>query len=335
MGELLKNLTNTAKYLSVIRMSKKWLFLALKILVSVFLVWFLTKEINFSNAVRRVAEVKQIWLLSSLGIMWVQICVGGLRWRSVLFAMGSRFSILNALQIFYVGAFFSQALPSAVGGDPVRMYMSHRLGLSIRESVNGVLLERVVTVLSLILVVVTTQLWFVPQIDHPSIGLIKPTIIIISIGAFVGIVVLLNFDRLPEALMRWRAVRGLGNLGIDGRKVFLSKHNLPRVLFWGILTHVNISTSVFLLAMGLELDVSLVDCIALMPLVLMIMTIPISIGGWGVRETAMVAFFGLAGVPNESALVLSVLMGLVGIIAMLPGGLVWLLGREDSDRKTY
>ena len=316
-------------------MLKKWLFLALKLLVSVFLVWFLTKEINFSQAVRRVAEVNPLWLLSSLCIMLFQICVGGLRWRSVLFSMGSQFSIPNAIKIFCMGAFFSQALPSAVGGDPVRMYMSYRLGLSIRESVNGVLLERVVTVLSLILVVVTTQLWFVPQVGHPSIVLIVPTIIIISIGAIVGIAVLLNFDRLPEALMRWRAVRGLGNLGIDGRKVFLSKHHLPRVLFWGVLTHINISISVFLLAMGLELDVSLVDCIALMPLVLMIMTIPISIGGWGVRETAMVAFFGLAGVPNESALVLSVLVGLIGIVSTLPGGLLWLLGRENDDRKAY
>lgn len=37
------------------------------------------------------------------------------------------------------------------------------------------------------------------------------------------------------------------------------------------------------------------------------------------------------GVPNEGALVLSVLVGLVGIIASLPGGLLWLLNREDKN----
>ena len=316
-------------------MLKKWLVLVLKILVSGLLVWFLTKEINFANAVHRVTEANSVLLLSALVIMWFQICVGGLRWRSVLHAMGARLSVVNAIRLFYVGAFFSQTLPSAVGGDPVRMYMSYRQGLSLRESINGVLLERVVTVLALIIVVVATQPWFIPQVDHPSVDLIEPTIIIIVIIALIGVSLLLNFNRLPIALMRWRAVRGLGNLSVDGRKVFLSQRNLPRVLFWGGVTHINISISVFLLAMGLDLDVSLVDCLALMPLVVMIMTIPISIGGWGVRETAMVAFFGLVGIPSEGALVLSVLVGFVGIIAALPGGIIWLFGRENSDGIDY
>ena len=207
--------------------------------------------------------------------MWGQICVGGLRWRSVLIAMGPSFSVPNAIRLFYIGAFFSQALPSAVGGDPIRMYMSYRIGLSLRESVNGVLLERVVTVLALILVVVVTQPWFAPQVDHPYIDLIVPTIIIIIISAFFGVVLLLNFDRLPESLMRWRAVRGLGNLGIDGRKVLLSRQHFPRVFFWGILTHINISISVYFLAIGLNLNVSIIDCIALMPLVVMLSLIHI------------------------------------------------------------
>ena len=72
-----------------------------------------------------------------------------------------------------------------------------------------------------------------------------------------------------------------------------------------------------------------------MPLVVLIMTIPISIGGWGVRETAMVALFGLIGVSNEGALVLSVLIGLVGMVSALPGGLIWLLSRDKGETMDY
>jgi uncharacterized membrane protein YbhN (UPF0104 family) len=312
-------------------MSKKWLFLSLKILVSGILVFYLTKEIDFSSAFNQVADSNLFFLFASLFVMWIQICVGGFRWRSVLIAIGQKFSVLNAIKLFYVGAFFSQALPSAVGGDPVRIYMSYRYGLTVREAINGVLLERVVTVVALIIVVAFSQPWLLPRLDNASIDIMIPTIIIIIASAIIGIAVLLNFDRLPKTLMRWQGVRGLGNLGIDGRKVFLSKKHFPLVLFWGILTHVNISISVFLIGMGLNLDISLINCMALMPLVVMIMTIPISIGGWGVRETAMVSLFGLVGVPNEGALVLSVLVGLIGIVASLPGGLIWLLNREDKD----
>ncbi|NQV85263.1 MAG: flippase-like domain-containing protein [Rhodospirillales bacterium] len=316
-------------------MSKKWLAVALKFLVSGFLIWFLTKGIDFSSAAKRVTEADPWMLIAALVVIWVQMCVGGLRWRSVLVAMGASFSIPDSVRLFWIGAFFSQALPSSVGGDPVRMYKAYKLGLSIREAVNSVLLERAVTVVALVLLVDSTQPWFNPRVDHPSTELILPAVILITLGAAVGIAVLMVLDRLPATLMRWRVVRGLGNLGIDARKVFLSPTDLPRVLFWGVLTHINIALAVFALAMGLDMNVTLVDCLTLMPLVVLIMTVPISIGGWGVRETAMVALFGLIGVADESALVLSVLLGLVGMVAALPGGLIWLLSRDRGETLNY
>jgi hypothetical protein len=65
------------------------------------------------------------------------------------------------------------------------------------------------------------------------------------------------------------------------------------------------------------------------------MTLPISIAGWGVRETAMVGLFGLIGVPGEGALVLAVLFGLVGIAAALPGGVLWLASRDRGETMEY
>ncbi|MBC8338600.1 MAG: flippase-like domain-containing protein [Rhodospirillales bacterium] len=312
-------------------MSKKWLAVALKFLVSGFLIWFLTRGIDFSSAAQRVAEADPVLLLAAVLVILIQICVGGLRWRAVLVAMGASFPIANAVRLFWIGSFFSQALPSSVGGDPVRMYKAYKLGLSVREAVNGVLLERVVTVAALVLLVDSTQPWFMPQVDHPSTQFIMPAVILITLGAIGGIAVLLFLDRLPGSLMRWRLVRGLGNLGADGRSVFLSKGHLPLVMFWGVLTHINISLAVFLLALSLNLNVTLLDCLTLVPLVMLIMTIPISIGGWGVRETAMVALFGLIGVSNEGALVLSVLIGLVGMVTALPGGLIWLVSRDKGE----
>ena len=49
----------------------------------------------------------------------------------------------------------------------------------------------------------------------------------------------------------------------------------------------------------------------------------------------MVGLFGLIGVPGEGALVLSVLFGLVGIAAALPGGAVWLASRDRGETMNY
>ena len=69
-----------------------------------------------------------------------------------------------------------------------------------------------------------------------------------------------------------------------------------------------------------------------MPLVLLVTTVPVSIGGWGVREGAMVFAFGLIGVSEHSAFVLSFLFGLLVVAVSLPGGLIWLMsGERRSD----
>ncbi|MBL4691366.1 MAG: flippase-like domain-containing protein, partial [Rhodospirillales bacterium] len=262
-------------------MSKKWLALALKFLVSGFLIWFLTRGIDFFQRHPAGRRSRPVDAGGRAGGHLGPGLRRRPRWHSVMAAMDAPFTIADAIRLFLIGAFFSQALPSSVGGDPVRMYKAYKLGLSIREAVNGVLLERVVTVVGLVILVDATQPWFTPQVNHPSVNLILPAIIMITLGAAVGIGLLMVLDRLPATLMRWRLVRGLGNLGVDGRKVFLSATHLPRVMFWGVLTHINISIAVFFLATGLNLDVTLVDCLTLMPLVVLIMTIPISIGGWG------------------------------------------------------
>ncbi len=316
-------------------MSKKWLALALKFLVSGFLIWFLARGIDFADAGKRLAQVDPGMLVAAMLVLLVQICIGGMRWGMTLRAIGAPFRITKSIQLFYIGSFFSQVLPSSVGGDAVRMYKSYRAGLELRGAVNGVILERVITVVALVVLVAGSQPWFLPRVDEGTRALMVPGIVLIVVGTVVGLVVLMALDRLPKMFRRWRVFRGLGFLGVDARRLFLNPGKLFPVLVLGLLTHINMSFCVFLLAMGLELSVTWLDCLVLVPPVLMIMTVPISIGGWGVRETAMVSMFGLIGVPSEGALVLSVLFGLVGIALTIPGGLVWLATRDKGENMDF
>ncbi len=316
-------------------MSKKWLALTLKFLVSGFLIWFLISKIDLGEARERLADVDPSMLAAALAVILFQICIGGLRWQAVLRAIGTPLSILKSTQLFYIGAFFNQILPSSVGGDAVRVYKAYREGIGLRGSVNGVLLERAVTVVALVILVDLTQPWFMPRVDEATMKLIGPGIVLVTLAVVAGLGFLMMLDRLPEGLRRWRVVRGLGNLGIDARKVFLSLRNLMPVLAFGILTHINISFCVFLLAVALSLDVTWLDCLVLVPPVLLVMTLPISIAGWGVRETAMVAAFGLIGVPEGGAAVLGFLLGLVGIVAAAPGGIIWLMSRNRGETLDY
>jgi hypothetical protein len=77
---------------------------------------------------------------------------------------------------------------------------------------------------------------------------------------------------------------------------------------------------------------SLIDSLVLLQPVALIAALPISIGGWGVREAAMVAVLGLIGIAPSGALVLSVQIGLIAIVVTLPAAFLWLGARSNDNR---
>ncbi len=313
-------------------MSKKWLALALKFLVSGFLIWFLMRNIDLGAAGERLADVSLGTLVAAGAVLLVQMVIGGFRWRAVSRAVRAPLEFAQALRLFYIGAFFNQTLPSSVGGDAVRIYMAYKTGLDLKGAVNGVMLERVAAVLALVILVDVTQPFFLSEVDETTAGWLLPAVVLVTFAAVAGLIFLMMLDRLPASLRHWRIVRGLAHLGGDTRRVFLNPSSAAIALFWGILTHVNVAFGVSILAAGLGLDITWLDCLVLMPPVLLVTTLPISIAGWGVREGAMVTAFALIGVPAEGALVLSVLLGLIVVVIALPGGLVWLAGRGRDDK---
>ena len=82
------------------------------------------------------------------------------------------------------------------------------------------------------------------------------------------------------------------------------------------------------------MNLSFLDCLVLIPPVVLVSTIPISIAGWGVREAAMITLLALVGVAEADAFVLSVLFGLLTFGLSLPGGIVWIIGvyKEDDTK---
>jgi len=311
-------------------MNKKTIALVLKFVVSGGLIWYLLGNVDLGAAKERVlgADINMIMLTLVVIIVQLFICV--IRWRTVMQAINAQLPFMKAFQIYMIGFFFNQALPSSVGGDGVRIYKAYRSGLTLSEAVNGVMLERIATMLGLVVVVVIGTPFFIDRVGSDDAGWIIPSVTLLGIGGVSGLIVMMFLDRMPSMISHWRFVRGLALLAADTRRIFLSPVTAMKAMFWSVLGHANVAFGVYLMALSIDLNVTWLDCMVLFPPVLLVMTIPISIAGWGVREQAMVVAFGLIGVSNEGALVLSILFGLWGIALGLPGGVVWLM---SSDRR--
>jgi len=67
------------------------------------------------------------------------------------------------------------------------------------------------------------------------------------------------------------------------------------------------------------------------PLVMLPMVIPFSVGGWGLREASAATVLALIGWPTAAALALSAAYGLSFLVGALPGALVLLYREPVAD----
>ena len=308
---------------------KFYLGLTLKAVLSILLIFYVLRDVDFDKLLVQLSEASVTMVVASTFILTLQFVVATARWQAVLGVLGVAMHFMSALKIIFISNFFNQILPSSIGGDAVRIYKAHKAGLALATSINSVLLERVATILGLFLLVVAFQPFFMNRGGDMGPQWLLG---ILTIIAFLGTGMLMLLDRLPAKFSRWRLVRGGAKLAQDTRTVFLNLRHTSYILLLSVFGHINIVVGVWVLglALGLGEQLTLINSMVLIPLVLLVTTLPISIAGWGVREASMVTAFGFIGIAPENALILSVVFGLQTLVIALPGGLVW-LGRSDRN----
>ena len=308
-------------------MLKRWGMLLLKLLVTAALLALAMRKVDVSAAWAVGKTVTAPALGLSIGLMVIQVVICALRWRWVVMSLGGSIPSRTALSIYWIGNFFGLVLPGAVGGDAVRMWKTRQLGMPLGLSVNSVMLERLSTLFGLVLLVSATEPLLIDSLPVGAAVWLFPAIS--AVGA-LGVTCLCLVHHFPPAFHRWSVGRMVGSLAHHTRRLYLRPKHLARLALLVFVGLNNMSLSVYALAVGLGIPLSMTDCIVLIPPVILMTTLPLSVAGWGARELAMVSMLGMVGVTEPQALALSVLFGLVTMVTALPGGLWWLL---SADRR--
>lgn len=294
--------------------SSSW-FLA-KIAISIAFLFFAMRKIDLASITEDVRALNPFWLFLALGQLLLVPILGGARWRLVLRVLGEQIDLLSATRLFWVGMMCSQVLPSTSGGDAIRIVLAWRTGIPFARSTHSVILERLVMLSTLIALVAFIVLLGVKQTSIPGAGWLSPLLLC---GAMGGMAFLIFADEIFARLPSWKILRALSELSSDARKLLFSPSSAG-VIGWSLLTHLNLAIAGLWLGKAIGLPLSLLDYVFYISLITLITSLPLSIGGWGIREGAIVALFGSAGVSAHSALAFSVLYGL-SMAAISLGGL--------------
>jgi ADP-ribose pyrophosphatase len=113
-------------------------------------------------------------------------------------------------------------------------------------------------------------------------------------------------------------------------RVLTARPQGPAVVGISITNQLVLGWIIYFIAGRLHVEIGLLTAIALFTPAMLLSMVPISLGGWGVREAALVWLLGTVNVPQESSLAISVLFGIVSTAAGLVGGIVWLLERRPA-----
>jgi len=219
-----------------------------------------------------------------------------------------------------IAQFFGQILP-VVAGDGVRVWFLGRFSNDWRDATISVVIDRCVGI-GLLLIFTLGILSLPSSFGAFSQERDRVTIALAAMIVF-GLVCLLLGARLGPKLAGWRYGRWVARF-FSGAQAAVFGSRSAAILGIGCLIHTLTIAAVWSLGQAQGLALSPADAAVLFAVMIGVTLVPFTVGGWGLRELAMVSLFGNHGLTPERALVFSMYFGLISILASLPGALAWI-----------
>jgi len=304
--------------------AEKVAILAAKLLVTGACFWYVSQQVDWRQVLSAVPLLDFRWTALAILVALLQIPLLGLRWHDIVDALGARNQQMTRAAMIAataVGLFFAQVLPS-VAGEGVRAWLLVRLGCDWRNAVTGSVIDRGVG--AGLLIVLGFVILLLPSGFTALAGYRDAVLVVYGALIFVGALGLLLAPKIVAPFARWRYSRWFATLATDVHRVVLGPKG-PLILSIGCLIHALTIVVVWSVGRAQGLALPLPDAAVLFTIMIGMVLVPISIGGWGLRELAVVSLLTAHGVAPERALLFSVGFGLTFAVGSLPGALVWLL----------
>lgn len=306
----------------------KPLLLLLKIAVVAGIFWLISRGIDFSEIAKILrGQSREVFFYASFFLL-MQILLGALRWRVILLSLArASDGFVSSYKIFkdyYISVFFNSCLPGTVGGDVVRVWLVKSDNVPLSMAASSVVADRIMALFALAVMGVLTMPFFASYLGVSLLLILPPMLI----ACIVGVWLLFNLGRFAEKVSFLKSYDWLLHFLQNIRFIISRPKDSLLSLVCGIAAHVNFCFAAYFLAKSLGGNIGMVQIITLVPWVLLVAVIPISIGGWGIREAAMIYLMALVGVSTEVALALSVQLGILSMLVTIPAGILWLMRRK-------
>jgi len=298
-----------------------------KVLVSGALLYLALRKVDLTELLSRFTVTSLFWIFMAIAATFLQIFIGVLRWREISAECGAPLELARAMRYNVIGAFFNQTLPSAIGGDAVRLWLVARAGAGWRTATYSIFVDRAIGMIALAIVVIASLPWSYALIADPG-G--RSALLLVDLAALAGGGGFLIFGALNWSWLKtWWATHHIHACAVIANRVIFGPRG-PLVVSLSLCVHVLTAVIAWCVVQAIAAPVGFGDVLLLVPPVMLITMMPISIAGWGVREATMGLAFGFAGLSANEGVNVSLLFGAVLFIVGAVGGLVWIFSAEKA-----
>ena len=268
------------------------------------------------------------WFSLAVAIMLLTALPLALRWQWLLAAQGIHDSFAWLTRAYFVSYTAGQVLPTAVGGDAMRVWETARRHPGRTADITAIiLLERGLAGAGTVLLGAFGFLLALGRYDVGAYLWLE--------GAFVagtGLLVFVFFSRSSRPLLV-RALPLLRRLRLERplRAFYQGVHHFRghHWLLWKVfvftfaLQAVRV-LSIWACARAVEIDLGPRLYYVMGPLFFLVLLVPFTLNGIGVREAFFVSFLGSVGIASEPAFAAGFLFFFVVVALSLPGAAILL-----------
>lgn len=284
--------------------------------------------VDLGAAGRMILSADRSLVFAGLAFVQLQIILSALRWRFTAARLGHEIRVSRAIGEYYLASLLNLVLPGGIGGDAVRTVRAHASAKGDPQAtpsaiLRAVVLERLAGQVAFFAFTVAGLAAWPLLIDAglPPGAFATLALVLLLMGG--GGLAVLGLGRHAPQRLRSR----FAGLGPDVRKAWFARRAwiVQGLASLTIAALYIIAFAVASAAVGAPLPWPAV--FAFVPLVLLTMLLPISVGGFGLREGAAAALWPLAGFDAAQGVAAAFLYGLLSLAGSLPG-LIGLFGRQ-------
>lgn len=316
------------------------MFILAKLVLGIGLLVLLGYMVDWNAVAAVLGSASPGWITGAFAVSVLGVLISAEKWNGLLRDSRVRLPFFAAARLYWVGMFFSNFLPTSVGGDALRLALTPSHGRTERVAAT-ILVERLTGFFVMLVLCAVGLLTGPLSFGHPHLAeamLLAVLGLLIAVAAAVLAPTVLAkllpmvIERLPRLLQR--IVLKMQRIAVTIARQSRRGTALLRALVLSVPFYGTIFIAQYCVLRAVGAQLPLLDVVLVGALVPLLGLVPISLNGLGVTEGVFVAVYGAVGVVPKLALAAALLRRSVDLLNSALGGLFWLIDRRHGIAAT-